>query len=160
MSDEELVGAYMDGRISRRTLIRRLVAAGVSLGAATAYAHHLAPQADAGGLPSEYPVVRLRILTDEISEALKDDGVEVRVKCDEDAKLFLTLSVEVGGNFVPVGDKTVRFPNGGGKKTVLIRLDDKGPLRNRRQAEVRVDATFDHGIYQPTVAVKTKTLTK
>jgi hypothetical protein len=38
MSREELVGAYLNGEISRRTFVRRLVAAGVSLTAALTYA--------------------------------------------------------------------------------------------------------------------------
>ena len=41
MSQEELISAYLDGQMSRRTLIRRLVAAGVSFGAAVSYAHVL-----------------------------------------------------------------------------------------------------------------------
>jgi hypothetical protein len=42
MSREQLVDAYLRGEISRRVLIRRLVAAGVSLTAAVAYSY-LAP---------------------------------------------------------------------------------------------------------------------
>jgi hypothetical protein len=38
MSREELVNAYLNGEISRRTFVRRLVAAGVSLTAALTYA--------------------------------------------------------------------------------------------------------------------------
>ena len=45
MSQDQLVSEYLHGRISRRMLIRRLVAAGVSLGAAASYAHLLRPQA-------------------------------------------------------------------------------------------------------------------
>ena len=47
MSKEELVDAYLDGRLSRRTFIRRLVASGVSLGAALTYAGVLAPESPA-----------------------------------------------------------------------------------------------------------------
>jgi hypothetical protein len=43
MSQQEAVAAYLDGRMSRRTLIRRLVAGGVSVSAAVAYAHVLQP---------------------------------------------------------------------------------------------------------------------
>lgn len=45
MSKQELVEAYVEGRVSRRVFMRRLVAAGVSLGAASAYAAALAPVA-------------------------------------------------------------------------------------------------------------------
>ncbi len=38
MSREELVEAYVEGRLSRRTFMRRLVELGVSVSAAAAYA--------------------------------------------------------------------------------------------------------------------------
>lgn len=44
MSSSEVVEAYLRGEISRRALIRRLVAVGVSLGAAVAYAELLRPE--------------------------------------------------------------------------------------------------------------------
>jgi len=47
MSKEQLVDAYLEGRITRRTFMRRLVAAGVSLSAAAAYAAALGPSARA-----------------------------------------------------------------------------------------------------------------
>lgn len=43
MSREEAVESYTAGRISRRSFIRHLVAAGVSVGAAVTYAEVLAP---------------------------------------------------------------------------------------------------------------------
>src|SRR5579872_6068943 len=49
VSQEELVSAYVGGRISRRTFIRRLTILGVSLGAAATYAEALAPAAKAEG---------------------------------------------------------------------------------------------------------------
>jgi len=44
MSEEELIGAYTEGRISRRVFVRRLVAGGLSLGAAMAYGAALGAQ--------------------------------------------------------------------------------------------------------------------
>lgn len=38
MSREELVSAYLNGEISRRAFVRRLVASGISVTAAAAYA--------------------------------------------------------------------------------------------------------------------------
>jgi hypothetical protein len=43
LSEEELVGAYSHGRISRRIFVRGLMAAGVSAVAAIAYAENLSP---------------------------------------------------------------------------------------------------------------------
>jgi len=50
VSKAELVDAYIEGRITRRTFMRRLVAAGVSLSAASAYAAALGPAARAAPL--------------------------------------------------------------------------------------------------------------
>lgn len=47
MSREELVGAYVHGRMSRRVFIRSLVALGVATGAAVTYADSLASAAPA-----------------------------------------------------------------------------------------------------------------
>ena len=49
MSREELVGAYLNGRISRRVFVRGLVATGVSLGAAISYSQMATKQAHASG---------------------------------------------------------------------------------------------------------------
>ncbi|MFQ5947399.1 MAG: hypothetical protein ACE5KX_00880 [Acidimicrobiia bacterium] len=49
MSTEELVEAYVQGGITRRVFIRRLVLTGVSLSAAIAYSQILGPAALAGG---------------------------------------------------------------------------------------------------------------
>ena len=51
MSKDELVGRYLEGQMSRRAFLRRLVASGVSIGAAVAYADVLraVPAAAAGG---------------------------------------------------------------------------------------------------------------
>lgn len=48
MSQRELVDAYVEGRISRRVFIRRLVATGVALSAAATYAAALGTEPAAG----------------------------------------------------------------------------------------------------------------
>jgi hypothetical protein len=54
MSREELVVAYLDGQISRRVFVRRLMAVGVSLGAALAYSEMNAAQAHANDSGDHY----------------------------------------------------------------------------------------------------------
>jgi hypothetical protein len=44
MSRQDIVDSYLNGEISRRTLVRRLVGAGVALSAAAAYAELLRPE--------------------------------------------------------------------------------------------------------------------
>ena len=51
MTKHDLIDAYASGRIGRRDFMGRLTAAGVSAGAALAYAHTLAPSASAAGNP-------------------------------------------------------------------------------------------------------------
>jgi hypothetical protein len=51
MSEDELVEAYTSGRLPRRAFIRRLVARGVPLTAAIAYASSLAPAGGPSWLP-------------------------------------------------------------------------------------------------------------
>lgn len=43
MSEDELVAAYTEGKLSRRAFVRRLVTRGVPLAAAIAYANALTP---------------------------------------------------------------------------------------------------------------------
>jgi hypothetical protein len=49
MSEEELVDAYANGRISRRVFVRHLVAGGFTLATALGYARALAPAAASRG---------------------------------------------------------------------------------------------------------------
>jgi hypothetical protein len=159
MSQDELVGAYIEGSITRRTLIRRLVAAGVSLGAATAYAHHLAPKAAAKGSgPNEYPIVKLRILSETTEEIAKDKGVNVRVKTADPCELTLELRVEQGNTWFSLGEKGVKFGASGGKKEVLVKFSDSGELNRKKKSRVEIQAISNEGIYDPVVASKEKEL--
>ncbi|HVM11633.1 MAG TPA: hypothetical protein VM638_04035 [Actinomycetota bacterium] len=56
MSRDELVEAYVQGRVTRRVFIRRLVAGGVSLSAAVVYSQLLGSQAPAAQHEGVYPV--------------------------------------------------------------------------------------------------------
>jgi hypothetical protein len=49
MSEEELVAAYVDGKIGRRVFVRRMVAAGLSTAAALTYAGLIGPSGVAFG---------------------------------------------------------------------------------------------------------------
>jgi hypothetical protein len=55
VSEEQLVNAYVRGEISRRIFIRRLMAGGIGLGAALAYARLLTPEsARAASRPADH----------------------------------------------------------------------------------------------------------
>ena len=89
MSPNDLVSAYLDGRVTRRTLIRRLVAGGVSLGAAISYAELLRPQrASASSIPNHYPVTSVEIKSSSIQTVLDRDRLIIVFSSDEDLKPF------------------------------------------------------------------------
>ncbi len=101
MSDGELVGAYLEGRISRRTLIRRLVATGVSMGAAVSYAHVLKPERAAAQADSDhYPDTSVKLVVERLNRVVNQGRLIVRVKADEDAELR------------PLGLRAYRLKNG------------------------------------------------
>ena len=158
MSQDELVGAYIEGSITRRTLIRRLVAAGVSLGAATAYAHHLAPKAAAKGAgPNEYPRVKLRILSETTAEIAKDQSVDVRVKSADPCELTL----ETRGSSRAPGLRRRRSGYSSArrrKEGSPDQVSDFGELKRKQKSTVKVQAISDEGIYNPVVASKEKEL--
>jgi hypothetical protein len=88
LSRQEVVDAYLDGRISRRTLIRRLVAAGVSAGAAVSYAHLLNPQrAQAAGDSDHYPDVNVNVIDEDLDRVVNRARILTRVHADEDSQL-------------------------------------------------------------------------
>ena len=110
MSKQELVSAFLEGRVSRRTLIRRLVAGGISTGAAVSYAQLLRPeQADAASAVSSddhYPMVNMTITTSSVATAVANGRIGVSVTCTEELKLasfraFFGKGVPIGQHFIP-----------------------------------------------------------
>jgi hypothetical protein len=142
MSSTELVNAFVEGRISRRTLIRRLAAAGVSIGAAVSYAHLLAPEVAArrGQIVDEYPDVGVRILSSDLDKVIDTERLKVRVISSEHVMLVLFAYVKRHGKFELIGEKHGGFD--AGRTRTNIPLDKLGPLRGRNRARVVV---FAHG---------------
>lgn len=90
MSPERLVHAYAEGRMSRRTLIRRLVAAGVSFGAAVSYAHILGQERAAGGESDHYHpplAVEGRIRDQPLARVIEEERVKVRLEVAKRARV-------------------------------------------------------------------------
>jgi hypothetical protein len=93
MSSEELINAYIEGRISRRTLIRRLVLGGVSLGAAVSYAHLLWPErvsAHPEGCHHPGPPLAIRIVEEDLNIVIDKKRLKVRVTTDHELNVALT----------------------------------------------------------------------
>ena len=81
----------MDGRLSRRTLIRRLVAGGLSFGAAVSYAHLLGQERAhaAGGLPDHYGSIDVtgKILKQDLDKVIEEERVKVRYSVPKRAQV-------------------------------------------------------------------------
>ena len=100
MSRQEAVEAFLQGRISRRTLIRQLVAGGVSIGAAASYAAALEPEtagAAVAGAPDDlYPLVTLKLDTPSLAWAIANSRLRLIGSCGEEVGLHFAAYVRVG----------------------------------------------------------------
>lgn len=162
MSREELVGAYLDGRISRRTLIRRLVGAGVTAGAAISYAQLLKPErasAGLGGSNDQYPLVDLRITSKTLADVRRDRRLVVKVTSSEEVKslrLRVFLKTPAGG--VPIGDKSfTNFLAQAGTRRVWVPIE-RSALAGRKRARFYVQATGADGEGYDIITSTAKTL--
>ena len=151
MSQETLVNEYLAGRISRRALIRRLVAAGISFGAAVSYAHLLDPDrapAAAGG--GEYPgsvAVRGKILEQDLDRVIAEERVKVRLWTSHRAQIELKIELYRPGNepheIDAIGERIKRFDHPLRKKDVFVPLAVNPPhsvdaLRPLQTADLRL----------------------
>ncbi|UJA20607.1 hypothetical protein HJD18_10580 [Thermoleophilia bacterium SCSIO 60948] len=169
MSNEELVNAYAQGRVSRRTMIQGLVAAGVSTGAAVSYAHLLAPErAKAGGrgfadeYPStcldEYPSVDMLIVDRKIAVVRREAELRVRVRfskssfdfgANPDQELIkLTATARRNGKPQRMGTTTTLLSDGETTE-VTIPLDNTAPLRGAARKTVFVRASNPNPVGTP-----------
>jgi hypothetical protein len=114
MSRHELVSAFLEGRITRRTLVRRLVAGGVSTGAAVSYAQMLQPEQAMGAsslvIPGDhYPMVDLSITSTSLATVRSEAKLQVTTVGTEEllnvgfAVFVLTTTggVLIGTKFIP-----------------------------------------------------------
>ncbi len=148
MSQQELITTYREGGMSRRTLIRRLVASGVSLGAAISYAHLFAPRAEAEArnhadfYEDFYPSdVRLSIRSHTVNGVVKTGQVRVFVHTDDATEITFKVFTKIRGKLRRIGVKTVKFP-AAGSRVVKIRIGDgaRRLLRRRDRKWIKVTA--------------------
>jgi hypothetical protein len=135
MSQEELLAAYLDGRMSRRSFVRRLVAGGVSLGAAIAYAHELEPSAAEAHrrLGGFHFNVDLSIVDQDLDTVVDRKGVRVKLishrtaGTDVDMELYLIRDPDhTDYPHALVGTGTLATP-GAGAAATRIALDFNPP---------------------------------
>jgi hypothetical protein len=114
MSMQELVDAYLHGRISRRDFVKRLTIAGVSVGAASAYAISLSSPAAARGIDHSSPgYARLNQESDYDSDG---DGVSDldELACGSDWQDPESVCEAGGGPTATPGDPGDPTPTPGG----------------------------------------------
>jgi hypothetical protein len=131
MSTDELVNAYIEGSVSRRTFIRRLVAVGVSVGAAVSYAHLLTPQRAGAAVPNpdfyHPPHPTVEVGSKSIDAVVSKGKVKVFVSVDEPASILVTATATIGGKLRTLSSAAVDF---GAAGTQLVTLRVSRKLRN------------------------------
>jgi hypothetical protein len=129
MSRQELVSAFLDGQISRRTMIRRLIAGGVSAGAAISYAQLLAPEraaaATRGFLNDQYPLVDLAITSPSLAHVRNHGFIQLTVFCTEELmNASFNVFQKTGAGGVRIGSRHVNnVLTSGGSRPLVITID-------------------------------------
>ena len=128
MSSPELTAAYAEGRISRRTFVRRLIAGGVSFGAAVAYAHLLNPErAAARALGDEYSFigVNAQILPQDLDTVIEEERIRVRYEISHRARvefqIYLRRPERKTGYYALIGERKLG-PVDRGKREAWVPL--------------------------------------
>jgi len=156
VSQDQIVAEYLDGRMSRRALIRRLVAGGVSFGAAVAYAQVLGPaRAPARTLKDAHFAGGVEIRDTDLNKVIDKGGLKLRLTNDHAGSLYVEVHLlrkpsESEYTDSIVGAQSVNFA-GPGAKGVRIPFDVNPPYslkavkRQRHRARFRVLASGSGG---------------
>lgn len=146
MSREQLVSAYLEGQLDRRAFVRRLIAAGISVGAAMTYADRLAPDGHAAPMawsPSDhYPYTRLKIVSPNLTAVEVRRKLKVKVASSVDVNLDLTAYFkDTGGGMTRLGQASRSASDG---DVVSIPVDPM-PLGSATSARFYVAALVSGG---------------
>ena len=164
MSREELVNAFLDGRISRRTMIRRLVGGGVSMGAAVSYAQMLNPeragaQAASAVISDHYPLVDLVIASPSFAAVKNNSALLVDVTSSEElVNTYFRAFLKVPGGGIAIGARV--FPSvltAAGTRRIGIPID-AAALGARTRGRFYVQAQGSDAEHYPALASAAKTL--
>jgi hypothetical protein len=168
MSKQELVDAYLDGSLNRRGFVRRLIATGVSAGAATGYAQLLAPSAEAAQTPRPnkrragsdlYPRIVVRITTRDLQDVRKNQRLKIKVTSSVSGFAHVSAYLDKGGHlqslgYTPYAPESARSLTAGQTKTITIPFSATsgpgahskagGPLAGLDKAKVQVELFVDN----------------
>ena len=164
MSREELVSAYVEGGMSRRMFIKRLVAAGTSVGAAVSYAHLLAPEAraasgrDGDGRLHYEPEIVVGIATSKVGQVLRSGKLDVRAGSDDPVTFAFKAQVRHKGRLKTIGTRQVTFAAATSGRLVRIPISRFGRavLESRDAAWVKVVGVATHNQLAPSGAYTSK----
>jgi hypothetical protein len=167
MSREDLVEAYVEGGISRRTFVRRLVAGGVSFAAAVSYSHILAPAANAAigragdGQDHYEPEIEVAIRSERIPKVVNQRKLEVTVSTDDSVTFALVAKIRSKGKLRTIGSKQLTFSGATTDAVVRIPISKAGRdvLAARDTATVRVECAATHQNLQPAGAYTSRAAT-
>jgi hypothetical protein len=164
MSRQELVTAFLDGQISRRTLIRRLVAGGVSTGAAISYAHLLAPEragasTAAAVVDDHYPLVDMKITSTSLAQLRTSNRIAISVTCTEELRnAFFRVLLKTADGGVPLGSRFfTAFLFAAGSRDTVIDINP-APFASRTRARFYVQVQAQDAEFRPALASTFKTL--
>jgi hypothetical protein len=150
MSRQELVDAYLEGSVSRRSFVRRLVASGVTAGAAVSYAQLLAPEAEAArprkrSISDHYPLMNVKLVSSDLADVLSKKKLKVKVSSSESAHVHIAAFAKQGGDLAYLGSGPGGFDvTAGGAKTVPIKIARLGPLQGEKSVQIYLDASATH----------------
>jgi uncharacterized protein YoaH (UPF0181 family) len=161
MSKDELVTAFLEGQISRRTLIKRLVAAGVSTGAAVSYAQLLRPEhagaASTLAADNHYPMVFMTITSTTRATVKSNGQIALKVTCSEELKFAFFRVFRANG--VPIGSRSLtNFLTAPGTRAVIVPVQGSS-LPNAGSVLLYVTLQGSDNENYPAIASARKSLT-
>ncbi|HKG35517.1 MAG TPA: hypothetical protein VKA89_03660 [Solirubrobacterales bacterium] len=132
--------------MSRRMFIKRLVAAGTSIGAAVSYAHLLAPEAkaasgrDGDGRLHYEPEIQVAIATSRVRDVMQSGKLNVRASSDDPVAFAFKAQLRHKGRLKTIGTKQVTFGAATSNRLVRIPISRFGRsvLASRDTSSVKV----------------------
>jgi hypothetical protein len=163
MSREELLNEFMAGRISRRSLVRRLVAGGVSIGAAVSYAQMISPERAVAGAVGDdhYPLVVMTLRAMSLANVISHNRVLVDLTTSEEiAFISLRAFLKDGANGLRViGTKNKANPASGPSSFTLTVPVAGAALQGKSSATIWVWGTGNDAEEYPALATAKRTFT-
>lgn len=171
MSESELVNAYVEGQISRRLFVRRMVALGVSAGAAISYAHLLTDQA-AASAPGDFygdhygcdfyetpPTATVKVKPQRKRSVVRNRKVKLAIKTSGNGSFELKVLVKHKGSFRQIGSRTIgSLGPGSFERPVGISPRGARIIDRKNRARLRVVAVFTDECDRTSRLVHTRTI--